>query len=465
MVSLTPFRAQGNLTFMKALVLSAGHGKRMCSSVPKVLHPILGRPLLGWVLKALEPLNCEEILVVCGPEGAVIDFLKDKGVKTVIQEERLGTGHAVMVAEKELLDFSGTLLILYGDTPLLRSETLKGLLDHHKEKKATFTLLSAVLENPKGYGRIIRDQEGRPKKIVEESDLKGEQSNEINGGVYAVETPFLFKALREIQPNNRQGEYYLTDIVEIAYRWNERVETFFTDWPLEVLGVNTRLDLSKAEEILRQKIVEKWALEGVTIEDPKSTWIEPEVKIERDTVIRPFCFLRGKTSIGPNSTIGPFVEIIDSEIGEGVKVDFCSHIEGSFVGNYSKVGPFSRLRPGSRLEEGVKVGNFVEVKNSRLGRGSKANHLAYLGDAEIGEEVNVGAGTITCNFDGKTKHRTIIGDRVFIGSNVSLVAPIVVGDDATIGAGSVITKEVPEGSLAVERSKQKIIPNWSRRRK
>jgi len=450
---------------MKALVLSAGHGKRMRSSIPKVLHPILGRPLLGWVLKALEPIDWEEIIVVCGPEEAVIDFLKDKGVKTVIQQERLGTGHAVMVAERELSGFVGTLLILYGDTPLLRSETIKGLLDHHREKKATLTLLSAVLEDPRGYGRIIRDERGRPKRIVEESDLKGEGSKEINGGVYAVETPFLFKALREIRPDNRQGEYYLTDIVEVAYRWNEKVEVFFTDWPLEVLGVNTRLDLSKAQEILREKIAEKWALEGVTIEDPKSTWIEPEVTIGRDTLIRPFCFLRGKTSVGPNSVVGPFVEIIDSQIGQGVRVDFGCHIEGSFIGDYCKLGPFTRLRPGSRLEEGVKVGNFVEIKNSRLGRGTKANHLAYLGDAEIGEEVNVGAGAITCNFDGKKKHKTIIGDRVFIGSNVSLVAPIVIGDDATIGAGSVITKEVPQGSLAVERSKQRIIPNWSRRRK
>ena len=436
----------------------------MKSSLPKVLHPLLGRPMLEWVLEAVRPLGPERVTVVSSAEERLLSYLREKGLRVVIQRERLGTGHAVMMAQGELEGFQGTSLVLYGDTPLLRPETLKGLLEHHLKTSATLTILGAVLEDPSGYGRILRDGKGKPIRILEDVGPNSEGLREVNVGVYAVRTPFLLEALRVLEPTNRQSEYYLTDIVEVASRKGERVEVFWGE-PEEAIGVNTRADLARAVALLRRRILERWMLEGVTIEDPQSTWIEPKVVIGPDTVIRPNCFLRGRTTIGRGCVIGPDVEIIDSELGDGVEVRFCSHLEGSRISSGATIGPFSRLRPGTELEEGVRVGNFVEVKNSRLGMGTKANHLAYIGDAEVGEEVNIGAGTITCNYDGVRKHKTIIGSKAFIGSNVSLVAPVKVGEEATIGAGSVITKEVPPLSLAVERAKQRILPGWAKRRK
>lgn len=449
----------------KAIVLCAGKGKRMRSARPKVLHEVLGRPMIDWVLDALLPLGPSEVIGVSSRDPVLLDALRVRGMRVFVQEEPLGTGHAVMAASRALEGFEGDVLILYGDTPLLRAETLRGLLEYHRLKGATLTLLGARPEDPRGYGRILRDPEGRPVKIVEEADLEGDAPWEVNAGVYAVRAPFLLSALKELRPENRQGEYYLTDIVQVASGRGERVEVFLSRDPTEILGVNTRSDLARAQEVLRLRVLEALMAEGVTIEDPASTWIEPEVKIGRDTLIRPSTFLRGRTTIGDNCVLGPVVEVVDSEIGDGVQVRFCSHLEGVRIGPGATVGPFSRLRPGTVLEEGVRVGNFVEVKNSRLGRGTKANHLAYIGDAEVGEEVNIGAGAITCNYDGVRKHRTVIGPRAFIGSNVSLVAPVTVGEEATVGAGSVITKDVPPESLAVERSKQRVVPRWSRRRK
>lgn len=465
--SLTPLPTSDNLASMdlKALLLCGGKGKRMRSALPKVLHPLLGRPMVQWVLEALVPLGPSEVLVVSSPEPSLLEFFEDRGLKVFVQEQPLGTGHAVMAARGGLEGFPGDVLILYGDTPLLRPDTLEGLLAHHRRTGAVLTLLSAKPDDPKGYGRILRDPEGRPLRIVEEADLEGEGPEEINAGVYAVKAPFLLEALGELRPDNRQGEYYLTDIVEVASRRGLPVEVFPCPDPTEVMGINTRLDLAKAQEVLRRRVLEGWMLQGVTVEDPATTWVEPEVRIGRDTVIRPHTFLRGRTVVGEGCVIGPVVEVLDSEIGDGARVGFCCHIEGAVIGPGASVGPFSRLRPGTVLEEEVRIGNFVEVKNSRLGRGTKANHLAYIGDAEVGEEVNIGAGAITCNYDGKRKHRTVIGPRAFIGSNVSLVAPVTVGEGATVGAGSVITKDVPSDSLAVERAKQRVVPNWSRRRK
>lgn len=441
-------------------MLAAGEGKRMRSSLPKVLHPLLGRPMLGWVLEAVRPLSPERIIVVVG-RGAeeVRGALEGTGVEFVRQHEQLGTGHAVMAAKEKLEGFPETTLILYGDTPLLKEETLQGLLDRHERTKAALTLLVAKMEDPSGYGRILRDGDGGILGIKEEVDLEGEGPKEVNGGVYAVRTPFLLEALQELRPDNRQGEYYLTDIVGVARRLGERVESFETS-PEEVLGVNTRADLARAMEVLRDRAVRKWMERGVTVEDPRSVWIEPDVEIGPDTVIRPFCFLRGRTVIGRGCTLGPQVEIVDSRLEDEVTVRFSSSVEGSVLEKGVVVGPFSRLRPGTYLEAKSRVGNFVEVKKSRLGRGTKANHLAYIGDALVGKGVNIGAGTITCNYDGLRKHPTSIGDGAFIGSNVSLVAPVRVGDDAVVAAGSVITKDVPPRALGVSRAKQKTFKHW-----
>lgn len=458
---LDKFRDMG----LRVVVLAAGKGKRMKSSGPKVLHPLLGRPMLDWVLGVVGELSPEEVVVVSSGDKALLDFLSSKSVKVVVQGEPLGTGHAVMVAQGELEGYRGPVLLVYGDTPLIRAHTLKRLLDHHLEKEAVLTFLTVMLDDPKGYGRVLRGKGGRVLKIVEEADLKGEEVKEINAGVYVVEADFLREALRELKPLNAQGEYYLTDLVEIGIRRGEKVEAFLGDDPQEVMGVNTRYDLVRAQEVLRKRILWRWFEEGVTIEDPDTTWIEPEVTIGPDTVIKPFCFLRGKTSIGASCRIGPMVELVDAVLGDGVEVRFCSYVEGSEIAEGAVIGPFSRLRPKSFIGPQAKVGNFVEVKNSVLGPGVKANHLAYIGDAEVGGGASIGAGAITCNYDGLRKHKTVIGPKAFIGSNVSLVAPIRVGEEATVGAGSVITKDVPPGSLAVERSKQKVIEGWSRRRR
>lgn len=449
----------------RAVVLAAGKGKRMRSSIPKVLHPLLGKPMLDWVLGVVGELGPEEVVVVSSGDEALLGFLSSRPVKVVVQEEPLGTGHAVMVAQAELEGYRGPVLLLYGDTPLIRARTLKRLLGHHLERGAVLTFLTVMLDDPKGYGRVLRDEGGRIFKIVEEADLKREEVKEVNAGVYVVEADFLRGALRELKPLNAQREYYLTDLVEIGVTRGGKVEALLVDDPQEVLGVNTRYDLVRAQEVLRRRILWKWLEEGVTIEDPGTTWIEPEVTIGPDTVIKPFCFLRGKTSIGASCRIGPMVELLDTVLGDGVEVRFCSHVEGCEIAEGAVIGPFSRLRPKSFIGPRARVGNFVEVKNSVLGSGVKANHLAYIGDAEVGEEANIGAGAITCNYDGQRKHKTFIGPRAFVGSNVSLVAPVKVGEEATVGAGSVITKDVPPGSLAVERSKQKVIEGWSRRRR
>jgi len=449
----------------RVVVLAAGKGRRMRSSVSKVLHPLLGRPMIEWVLGVVQQLGPEEVVVVSSGDEALLGFLSSKPVKVVVQREPLGTGHAVMVAQGELEGYRGPLLLVYGDTPLLRVETLKRLLERHLEQQAVLTFLTVMLDEPKGYGRVLRGEGGKVLKVVEEADFRGEGVKEANAGVYVAEADFLREALKELKPFNAQGEYYLTDLVEIGVKKGAKVETLLADDPQEVMGVNTRHELVMAQDVLRRRILWRWLEEGVTIEDPDTTWIEPEVSIGPDTVIRPFCFLRGKTSIGSSCRIGPMVELVDTVLGDGVEVRFCSYVEGSEVAEGAVIGPFSRLRPKSFIGPQAKVGNFVEVKNSVLGPGVKANHLAYIGDAEVGEGANIGAGAITCNYDGLRKHKTVIGPRAFIGSNVSLVAPVIVGEEATVGAGSVVTKDVPPGSLAVERSKQKVIEGWAKRRR
>jgi len=448
----------------RVVLLAAGEGKRMRSSIPKVLHPLLSKPMILYVLEAVKALSPERTIVVVG-RGAeeVKEALKGEELVFVLQQQQLGTGHAVMQARAHLDGFSGTTLVLYGDTPLLRAETLKELLELHHRKGATLTLMTALLPDPSGYGRILRDAQGELVEIVEDREAKErglQDVKEVNGGVYAFKTPFLLSALEELRPSKAKGEYYLTDLVAVARRRGEKVLGFRAPDPAEILGVNTRAELAAAQRALASRIAERWMSEGVTIEAPETVIIEPGVQIGQDTVIRPFCYLRGSTTVGRRCTIGPHVEIVDSRLADEVTVRFACYITESVLERGTTVGPFSHLRPGAYLEEGAKVGNFVEVKKSRLGRGTKANHLAYIGDALVGEGVNIGAGTITCNYDGFRKHPTVIGDRAFIGSNVALVAPVKVGEGALVGAGSVITKDVPPGALGVGRARQRNLKRW-----
>jgi bifunctional UDP-N-acetylglucosamine pyrophosphorylase/glucosamine-1-phosphate N-acetyltransferase len=446
------------------IILAAGHGKRMDSGLVKVLHPLLGKPMLSYPLEVtLKKLQPEQTIVVIGHQGAEVRaFFSDPRITFVEQEEQLGTGHAVSVVESILGNFKETLLILCGDIPLITDQTLKELLTHHWEKEAAITLLIATMEDPSGYGRVVRGVLGGVRKVIEDKDSKDSEREikEINSGIYCVQAPFLFHALKKLKSDNVQGEYYLTDVIEIAHHEKQKICTYSPADPWEIFGINTRAHLAKAEEILQERVRHRWMSEDVTIKDPKSVYIEPDVRIGSDTVIYPNCYLRGKTSIGEGCQIGPQVEICDSQIGDRVRIRFCTLITESTIEDDTTVGPFTHLRPLTHLEKGVSVGNFVEVKKSRIRKGTKANHLSYIGDSDVGEAVNIGAGTITCNYDGYQKHQTIIEDGVFVGSNTALVAPVKIGKRALVGAGATITKDVAPFALAVSRAKQRNIKKW-----
>jgi bifunctional UDP-N-acetylglucosamine pyrophosphorylase/glucosamine-1-phosphate N-acetyltransferase len=449
---------------LAVIILAAGKGKRMRSGLVKVLHPLLGRPMLSFPVEvALEGLQSEKTIVVIGHQAEQIRAaFPDPKITFVEQREQLGTGHAVSMTESILKDFEGTILILSGDTPLIQAQTLTAMVQHHRDKKAALTLLTALREDPTGYGRVIRGAAGKVQKVVEDKDTtKREQGiNEINTGIYCVDPLFLFQALGAVRPDNAQGEYYLPDIIGSALRKKKRVETFPAPDPAEVMGINTRADLAHAEEIMAERVRQHWMARGVSIQDTSSVFIEPSCHIGSDTVLYPNSYLRGETVIGEACRIGPQVEIVDSQIGDRVQIRFCTMITASRIADDVIVGPFSHLRPQSQLEKGAKIGNFVEVKKSRIGPGTKANHLAYIGDSDVGEGVNIGAGAITCNYDGYHKHRTIIEDGVFVGSNAALVAPITLGKGSVVGAGTTVTKDVPPYALAVGRTRQKSIKKW-----
>jgi bifunctional UDP-N-acetylglucosamine pyrophosphorylase / glucosamine-1-phosphate N-acetyltransferase len=451
---------------LAVIILAAGKGKRMRSGLVKVLHPLLGRQMLSFPLGcALDGLHPEKTIVVIGHQaGQIRAAFPDQRITFVEQKEQLGTGHAVAMAEPTLKDFKGTILILSGDTPLIRAETLMEMVKRHRNEKTTLTILTTLRQDPAGYGRVIRGKgaAGKVQRVVEEKDALPRQRGikEVNTGIYCVEAPFLFQALSTLRADNAQGEYYLPDIIEAALRKKKKVETFIAADPVEVMGINTRAELVEAEAIIADQVRRHWMVEGVTIHDPGSVYIEPTVHIGRDTVIRPNCYLRGETVIGEGCRIGPQVEICDSQVGNRVEIRFCTMITESRIADEAIVGPFSHLRPNCQLEKGAKIGNFVEVKKSRIGAGTKANHLAYIGDSEVGAGVNIGAGAITCNYDGFQKHQTIIEDGAFVGSNTALVAPVKVGKGASVGAGTTVTKDVPPHALAVSRARQKSIKNW-----
>ena len=439
------------------VVLAAGKGTRMKSDLVKVLHPLAGTPMLSFSLDLARRLHPDRLVVVVGfQEGLIRKEFSADDLTFVHQEEQLGTGHAVLVTGPALKDFQGTVLILSADVPLLTEGTVRKFLESHQDHQAILSVLTTRVDDPRGYGRIFRDAEGVLLRIVEDRDLPatGKTIREINTGIYCLEAGFLFSALSSLSDQNAQKEYYLTDIVEKATSQKKTVIGFLAEEPFEVMGINTRVELAKASQVLRLKIAEQHMLAGVTLIDPQTAYIERQVEIGRDTVISPNCYLLGKTSLGAGCLVEPGCKLTDTRVGNGVIIKTSSVIAESVIEDGVEVGPFAHLRPQTILREGSKIGNFVEVKKSVIGKGTKANHLSYLGDATLGEKVNVGAGTITCNYDGRKKHPTVIEDGVFIGSNTEIVAPVKIGRNSIVGAGSTITKEVPPDTLAVARAKQ-----------
>ena len=446
---------------LASIILAAGQGTRMKSKLPKVLHPLLERPMLRYVMDAAGKAGSDPILIVVGFEGQRIVEAIGPGEKYIWQHEQLGTGHAVMASKEELSQLSGDLLVLYGDTPLLREETLKELIELKRSHGACAAVLTTRMSNPAGYGRIIRDGSDQIRAIIEEKDATPEQRTikEVNTGVYCFDIQTLLAALDQITPHNAQGEYYLTDVFKVMVGQKQKVVGLVAPDAEEVMGPNDRAQLAQTERFLKLSINREWLRQGVTIEDPQYTYIGPEVAIGCDTVILPGTIILGKTKIGEGCQIGPHTRILDSTIGDGTSVQFSQVIEAT-LGSGNNVGPFAYLRPGTSSADRVKIGDFVEVKNSVIGEGSKIPHLTYLGDTQVGANVNIGAGTITCNYDGVSKHHTVIGDGAFIGSNANLVAPVTIGAGATVAAGSTITKEVPGKSLGIARSKQQNLTEW-----
>ena len=449
-----------------ALILAAGEGTRMKSDMPKVAHRILGLPMVEWVVRAARDAGCTRIIAVTGHGAAAVEALIGD-IESVRQEEQLGTGHAVMCAREALRGFEGSLVVLSGDTPLLHAETISGLVAMRESSGSALTLLTTTVPDPSGYGRIVRDmRDGSVARIVEEKDCSAEQRRigEINTGTYCFDAAVLFAHLDRLTTENVQGEYYLTDMVAIFNAEGLTVSAATTDEPLETLGVNSRIQLAEASRIMQLRINRRHLLGGVTMTDPNLVWIGPDVEIGRDVEILPMSFLMGSTRVGDRALIGPGSRLTDTLVAEDAQVD-ASVLVDAVVGPAATVGPVSYLRKGAVLAANAKVGACVEIKNSTVGEGSKVPHLSYIGDAMIGAGVNVGAGSITCNYDGVSKNSTVIGDGAFVGSDTMLVAPVTIGAGAMTAAGSVIARDVPPGALALERSEQVTIEGWADRRR
>jgi bifunctional UDP-N-acetylglucosamine pyrophosphorylase/glucosamine-1-phosphate N-acetyltransferase len=443
------------------VILAAGKGTRMRSELPKVLHPLAGRPLAAHVIGTAQEMGGRNICVVYGFGGdAVPKSLSGDKLAFVLQAEQLGTGHAVQQALPHL-DKGGVTLILYGDVPLTRPDTLRPLVA--AAQAGSLGLLTVVLPDPAGYGRIVREH-GRVVRIVEHKDATEAEReiHEVNTGILAVSTARLSDWLGKLKNHNVQGEYDLTDIVAMAVADGVEVLANHPSDEWEVLGVNSKAQLAELERVYQKNIARDLLDGGVTLIDPARIDVRGELRCGRDVSIDVGCVFEGRVEIGDNVTIGPYCVLRDVRVAPGVRIEAFSHLAGADIGEESRIGPFSRIRPGTSLARGAHVGNFVEVKNSVIKEGAKMNHLSYIGDAEVGAKTNIGAGTITCNYDGANKHRTVIGENAFIGSNTALVAPVAVGDGATIGAGSVIAKDAPAGELTLSRSKQVTIPGWKR---
>lgn len=439
------------------VILAAGKGTRMRSGLVKVLHPVCGEPMLTPILRLAQELKPWRTVLVTGYQAERVReaFSHHDGLHFIIQEPQHGTGHAALCALEALPGFRGDVLVLSGDIPLLTSQAVIKLLAVHRSSRAEMTVLTALADNPGSYGRIVRDREGRAIRIVEHRDASAEERavREVNTGIYGFRISFLRRFLPGVGQENAQGEYYLTDLAALAGKRGKLATSQAEDF-MEVRGINTRVDLAEVNRVARGRVLNELMLSGVTIVDPAVTYIHRTVSIGRDTIIHPNCYIEGNTIIGEGCEVHPGCRIVDTRIGNRVVIKNSCVVTGCTIEDGVQVGPFAHLRPGSHLCRDVRVGNFVEVKKSRLGPGTKANHLTYLGDSVIGHGVNVGAGTITCNYDGVKKHTTTIGDNVFVGSDVQFVAPVTIGNGAIIGAGSTITDDVPPNSMAIARSRQ-----------
>ena len=453
---------------ISVIVLAGGLGTRMRSSVPKVLYPLLGRPILRWVLECVRALGPEQVVVVTNPktDRQIRAATEDMALVYAIQRRPLGTANAFATGIRALGGPEGPVLVLNGDTPLLRPETLRRFIGQAQKRSLSLGVLSFYCQAPQGYGRVIRDGTGRAIAIREEKDLSEteRQIKEVNSGVYYMKTEAQ-ALVRRIKKNPLKGEYYLTDIVGLALKRGLAFDVLQVGREEEFLGINTKEELLQAQRILRRRLVMGLVEADVFVLDEDRVYVGPDVRVGPESTIYPDVYLEGKTLIGSNCTLGPNVRIVNSRIGNGVQIREFSVLEDVVVEDWAMVGPFARLRPGTVVKKGARIGNFVEVKNSSIGEGTKALHLSYIGDATVGKDVNIGAGTITCNYDGLKKHRTVIEDGAFIGSDTQLVAPVKVSRGAYIGAGTTVTRDVPPDSLAVSRSPQKNIPGWAKRKK
>ncbi|MCR4397580.1 MAG: bifunctional UDP-N-acetylglucosamine diphosphorylase/glucosamine-1-phosphate N-acetyltransferase GlmU [Firmicutes bacterium] len=448
-----------------AIVLAAGLGKRMKSSLVKTLHLLRGKPIITYAVNAAKDLRPARLVVVVGHQGEDVMRAIGPGVEYAVQAEQRGTGHAVLQAAPLLQDFRGDVVILYGDMPLLTARVIERLLDEHSTGGFAATVLTAVLDDPSGYGRIVRDERGGFRQIVEDGDCTPEEREirEINTGVYCFKARLLFEALKRIRPENSQGEFYLTDVLGLLRGDGMEIGVVAAEDVTSVMGINDRRQLAWAEGVLRERKMDKLMLSGVTVLDPRTTYIDEDVEIGPDTLVKPFTFLEGRTTLGSGCIVGPSTRISDSVLRDGVSVEF-SVVEGSTIETGVRVGPFSHLRPGTTLGPGVRVGNFAEIKNSRIGAGSKIPHHSYVGDSDIGERVNLGAGCVTVNYDGWRKHRTVVEDEAFVGCNVNIIAPLKVGEGAYVAAGSTINADVPAGALAIARARQENKEGWARKK-
>lgn len=442
------------------IILAAGEGKRMKSKLPKVLHNVCGKPMIDHIIKAMNGANLNDLIVVVGHKAEVVKEHLGNNVSTAFQERQLGTGHAVMCCEDFLKDKEGTVIILAGDAPLITSKTISQVFDYHIKNGYSATVLTADAEDPTGLGRIIRNNQGDIERIVEHKDATEEERNikEVNSANYCFDIQELLKALKMIDNKNAQGEYYLTDTIEIIKKSGKKVGAYKTDF-VEFMAVNSKIQLQEAGQAMNKRTLNRFMDEGVTIIDSNNTYIDSDAKIGIDTVIYPGTIIEGNCIIGEDCIIGPNSRIVNSRIGNGVEIQNSVVLE-SAVGDGTHVGPFAYIRPESLIGKRARIGDFVEIKKSSIGDGTKVSHLTYIGDAEVGEGCNFGCGTVIVNYDGNKKHKTKIGNHAFIGCNCNLIAPIEIGDNAYLAAGSTITDNVPNGSLAIARERQVNKDGW-----